>query len=149
MDELEQLVVHGGDVGDGNVEQVLELTVDEIIEQHVGSFGFSQLVHVFLVSLAWIFDSQNTLITIFSDAQPPWRCKGSMCSSTSLASMCELDRGAWEWVGGNKSSTIAEWELICDKKFRAGIPASLFFIGSLCGMKSYKYLNYVIWNSLE
>ncbi|XP_008813162.2 organic cation/carnitine transporter 1 [Phoenix dactylifera] len=137
MDELEELVVRSGDLGDVNGEQVLELTVDEIIEQHVGSFGYSQLLHVFLVSLAWIFDSQNTLITIFSDAQPPWRCKGSLCSSTSSVSMCELDQGAWEWVGGDKSSTIAEWGLICDKKFRAGIPASLFFIGSLFGSAAH------------
>ncbi|KAJ6813027.1 organic cation/carnitine transporter 1 [Iris pallida] len=115
----------------------LELTVDEIIEQHVGSLGFAQIVHVFLVSLAWIFDSQNTLVTIFSDAQPRWRCKGGPAGAAAAcgtsATPCGLDRGAWEWVGGSRTSTIAEWELICGNKFRAGIPASLFFIGSLLG----------------
>ncbi|KAF9671219.1 hypothetical protein SADUNF_Sadunf12G0024700 [Salix dunnii] len=53
----------------------LELTVEEVVEDYVGPFGWSQLFHVVLVSLAWIFDSQNTLVTILSDAQPSaWRC---------------------------------------------------------------------------
>ncbi|CAA6663111.1 unnamed protein product [Spirodela intermedia] len=47
--------------------------------------------------------------------------------------MCHLAPGSWEWVDGEKSSTVAEWGLICDRKFRAGIPASVFFLGSLFG----------------
>ncbi|OVA16049.1 General substrate transporter [Macleaya cordata] len=122
----------------------LELTVDEVIEGYVGSFGFSQLIHVFLVSLAWIFDSQNTLVTIFSDAQPSWACKGgsggggNWCNKSSDdESVCGLVAGTWEWVGGISSSTIAEWGLVCDYKFRAGVPASLFFLGSLLGSVFY------------
>ncbi|KDP25005.1 hypothetical protein JCGZ_23988 [Jatropha curcas] len=133
----------------------IELTVDEVIEEHVGSLGFSQLLHVFLVSLAWIFDSQNTLVTIFSDAQPPaWKCKlpihanntasfSSLCSSENgygSGSVCGLAPGTWEWVGGNTSSTIAEWSLICDRRFLAGVPASLFFLGSLLGSAVYGFL---------
>ncbi|OAY73331.1 Organic cation/carnitine transporter 1 [Ananas comosus] len=135
MAELQELVFHNNTEGESSnaAPQKSELTVDEIIEQHVGSFGFSQLLHVFLVSLAWMFDSQNTLVTIFSDAQPQWRCKGSSSSCSVHRSICELEKGSWEWVGGSKSSTIAEWGLICDKKFRAGVPASLFFVGSLLG----------------
>ncbi|XP_058090446.1 organic cation/carnitine transporter 1 [Magnolia sinica] len=130
-EEEEGLVVHG--MQEGGEEAKMELPVEEIIEGYVGSFGFSQLLHVFLVSLAWIFDSQNTLVTIFSDAQPTWRCTGASSSCSHGSSMCELEPGAWEWVGGKASSTISEWGLICDHKFRAGIPASLFFIGSLFG----------------
>ncbi|XP_042502805.1 organic cation/carnitine transporter 1 [Macadamia integrifolia] len=120
----------------------LELTVDEVIEEYIGSFGFSQLIHVFLVSLAWVFDSQNTLVTIFSDAQPSWTCNGggSWCDPGSTGSVCQVEPGYWEWVGGNGSSTIAEWGLVCDRKFRAGVPASLFFIGSLLGSAAYGYL---------
>ncbi|OAY78532.1 Organic cation/carnitine transporter 1 [Ananas comosus] len=136
MAELQELVFHNNTEGESSnaAPQKSELTVDEIIEQHVGSFGFSQLLHVFLVSLAWMFDSQNTLVTIFSDAQPQWRCKGSSSSCSVHRSICELEKG--------KSSTIAEWGLICDKKFRAGVPASLFFVGSLLvhGRLADKYL---------
>ncbi|XP_059647188.1 organic cation/carnitine transporter 1 [Cornus florida] len=129
----------------GRMANKIELTVDEIVERFVGSFGFSQLLHVFLVSLAWIFDSQNMLITIFSDAQPAsWRCIGSSssCINSSndgrdASSVCGLVPGSWEWVGGSTSSTIAEWGLICDRKFLAAIPASLFFLGSLLGYAAY------------
>ncbi|XP_010037014.2 LOW QUALITY PROTEIN: organic cation/carnitine transporter 1 [Eucalyptus grandis] len=129
----------------------LELTVDEVLEEYVGSFGFSQLLHVFLVSFAWIFDSQNALITIFTDAQPSaWRCKspGSCIGAAGggggdgggAASVCGLERGTWEWVGGNTSSVIAEWGLICDRKFLAAVPASLFFLGSLLGSAVFGHL---------
>ena len=155
-EEEAQELVH--EKGNNPLEAKLELTVDEVVEKYVGSFGFSQLLHVLLVSLAWIFDSQNTLITIFTDAQPAaWRCKtldpksnyytsnnasisSSLCmSKTSTGNKGQFDRvcgmaaGTWEWIGGNTTSTIAEWGLICDRKFLAAVPASLFFIGSIFG----------------
>ena len=137
----------------------LELTVDQVIEEYVGSFGFSQLLHVFLVSLAWIFDAQSTLVTIFADAQPDgWRCISSSSSSScrltnissgDAASVCGLKPGTWEWMGGNTSSTIAEWGLICDRKFLAAMPASFYFLGSLVG-KSSKFtfiLLYIVFSA--
>ncbi|KAJ0968889.1 hypothetical protein J5N97_021766 [Dioscorea zingiberensis] len=62
-----------------------------------------------------------------------WKCKvpSSLCSSS--ASLCGLEPGTWEWNGGHKTSTVAEWNLICNHKFRAGVPSSMFFIGSLFG----------------
>lgn len=122
----------------GAVENKLELSIDSVIEDHIGSFGRSQWLHVFLVSLAWIFDSQSTLVTIFSDAQPSsWKCVSSEeCRgiSENINGVCGLKAGTWEWVGGNRGSTIAEWSLVCDRKFLAAIPASLFFLGSLLGI---------------
>ncbi|XP_042486586.1 organic cation/carnitine transporter 1-like [Macadamia integrifolia] len=147
MDELQELVTHnshGGREATGPaalppMTPKLELTVDEVIDEYVGSLGFSQLIHVFLVSLAWVFDSQNTLVTIFSDAKPSWACKGggSWCDPGSTGSVCKVESGHWEWIRGNGSSTIAEWGIICDRKFYAGIPASLFFLGSILGSAAY------------
>ncbi|KAE8709647.1 Organic cation/carnitine transporter 1 [Hibiscus syriacus] len=134
-------------------EGKLQLSVDDVIDRYVGSLGLSQLLHVLLVSFAWVFDSQNTLVTIFTDAQPStWRCKSldhhhtnaSMSSSWCInnasdgskgqpSHVCGLAAGTWEWVGGNTTSTIAEWNLICHHKFLAAIPASLFFIGTIFG----------------
>lgn len=145
-EEREELVVSKSSSSSVVVVEVekqgakLELTVDEVVEEYVGSFGFSQLLHVFLVSLAWIFGSQNTLVTIFSDAQPSaWTCTATNAASCGgihggdASSVCGLVPGTWEWVGGNKSSTIVEWGLVCDRKFLAALPSSLFFLGSLVG----------------
>ena len=124
----------------------LELTVEAVVEDYVGSFGWSQFLHVLLVSIVWVFDSQNTLVTIFSDAQPKsWRCinnsSSSLCMSSSnkddVSSVCGLKPGTWEWVGGHESSIVAEWGLVCDRRFLAAVPASLFFIGSLLGNESH------------
>ncbi|KAK6925397.1 Major facilitator, sugar transporter-like [Dillenia turbinata] len=125
----------------------LEKTVDEVVEDHVGALGVSQVMHVLLVSLALIFDSQTTLVTIFTDAQPTaWRCKEehapSYTACVAAASLgadgvCGAPLGSWDWVGGSRSSTIAEWGLVCDRKFLAAMPASLFFLGSLLGSFMY------------
>ncbi|KAL5721607.1 hypothetical protein ACHQM5_005229 [Ranunculus cassubicifolius] len=146
MEEEQGLVSHGVEGGSLKFKQTsstttkLEMSVDEVIEEYVGTFGFSQLLHVFFVSLAWIFDSQNTLITIFTDAQPSWTCKGGCNQGDSSSSMCGMRPGTWEWVDGNGSSTIAEWGLVCDYKFLAGLPAALFFLGSLLGSVFYGYV---------
>ncbi|EYU22280.1 hypothetical protein ABFS82_09G004300 [Erythranthe guttata] len=118
------------------VGKKLQLTVDEVLEGYVGSFGFSQLIQVLLVSLARIFDSQSTLVTIFTDAQPKsWRCVSPECggAATVGGSVCGLKAGTWEWSGENSSSTIAEWGLVCDRRFLAALPTSVYFLGSLIG----------------
>ncbi|KAK8599639.1 hypothetical protein V6N13_077551 [Hibiscus sabdariffa] len=139
-------------------EGKLELSVDDVMDRYMGSLGLSQLLHVLLVSFAWVFDAQSTLVTIFSDAQPSaWRCKtldhhhtNASISSPSWCTdntsngrnaqpnhVCGLAAGTWEWVGGNTTSTIAEWNLICHRKFFAAIPTSLFFIGTIFGCAFY------------
>ncbi|KAK5778133.1 hypothetical protein PVK06_046100 [Gossypium arboreum] len=138
-------------------EEKMKLSVDEVIEKYVGSFGLSQLLQVVLVSFSWVFDSQNTLVTIFTDAQPSgWRCKTSAINASLSSSwcmndtaggggnegqlsghVCGLAAGSWEWIGGNSATTIAEWDLICHRKFLAAIPTSLFFIGSILGCTFY------------
>ncbi|KAJ0968893.1 hypothetical protein J5N97_021770 [Dioscorea zingiberensis] len=134
---MEVVQVENGDGEEGReTETKVELTVNEIIEEHVGSFGLSQLLQVFLISLPWAFDAQNTLVTIFTDAQPAWKCKVPSSSCSSSASLCGLEPGTWDWIGGRKTSTVAEWDLICSHKFRAGVPSSMFFIGSLFGLVS-------------
>uniref|UniRef100_A0A6N2LML7 Uncharacterized protein n=1 Tax=Salix viminalis TaxID=40686 RepID=A0A6N2LML7_SALVM len=77
----------------------LELTVEAVVEEYVGSFGWSQFLHF------GVFDSQNTLVTIFSDARPKsWRCinnsLSSLCMSSGsrgdVSSVCGLKPGTWE-----------------------------------------------------
>jgi hypothetical protein len=45
-----------------------------------------------------------------------------------------MDGGLWEWVDGRGSSVVSEWGLICHDKFKAGIPASLFFFACVIGI---------------
>ncbi|KAI4352031.1 hypothetical protein L6164_006321 [Bauhinia variegata] len=152
MGDEEQKVVMGSRSSSETESTNFELTIDEVIEDYVGAFGLSQMLNVLLVSLAWIFDAHSTLVTIFSDAQPPgWRCKTGSCpsdhthsssthNSASISNVCGLVPGSWEWVNGRTSSTIAEWNLVCDRKFLAAIPASFFFLGSLIGSGVFGHL---------
>ncbi|KAJ0048643.1 hypothetical protein Pint_16766 [Pistacia integerrima] len=69
--------------------------------------------------------SSVTLSHLPGDAKAGSVCEGDQ---SSAASVCGLAPGTWEWIGGKTSSTIAEWSLICDRKFLPAIPASLFFL---------------------
>ncbi|CAA7043107.1 unnamed protein product [Microthlaspi erraticum] len=115
------------------------LTVDEVIEQHIGSLGFAQVMHALIVSIAWTFDAQTTLVSIFSDALPAARlvATGAILEGSSL---CGLSTGEWEWIGGKSDTVVSEWNLICQHKFLVALPSTLFFIGSLFGSGVYGYL---------
>ncbi|KAG2321820.1 hypothetical protein Bca52824_015033 [Brassica carinata] len=115
------------------------LTVDEVIEQHIGALGFAQIMHALLVSIAWTFDAQTTLVSIFSDAQPAARllATGAIVEGSL---MCGMSTGEWEWVGGKSDTIVSEWDLICQHKFLVALPSTLFFIGSLFGSGVYGYL---------
>lgn len=125
---------------DKEMELKLELKVDQVIEEYVGSLGFSQVLHVFLVSIAWIFDAQNTLVTIFTDAKPPAWSSSNAGAGGQVSSVCGLPAGSWTWVGGKHSSIISEWDLVCQRKFLAAAPASLFFFGSVLGITITFYI---------
>ncbi|CAN6938377.1 unnamed protein product, partial [Brassica oleracea] len=115
------------------------LTVDEVIEQHIGALGFAQIMHALLVSIAWTFDAQTTLVSIFSDAQPAARllATGAIVEGSL---MCGMSTSEWEWVGGKSDTIVSEWDLICQHKFLVALPSTLFFIGSLFGSGVYGYL---------
>ncbi|XP_055809428.1 organic cation/carnitine transporter 3-like [Solanum dulcamara] len=42
-------------------------TLDETIERCIGEFGWAQLLQSIIVSLSWIFDAQQTFISVFTD----------------------------------------------------------------------------------
>ncbi|XP_057959237.1 organic cation/carnitine transporter 3-like [Malania oleifera] len=109
-------------------------SVDEMIERCTGRFGWAQLVQALVVSLAWVFDAQQTFITIFTDAQPPWRCTDQASRTCSpSANICRLPKTAWTWENPQTSSTLSEWSLECAGSVVAGLPASSFFMGCLLG----------------
>ncbi|GLJ37893.1 hypothetical protein SUGI_0770920 [Cryptomeria japonica] len=128
-------------------EEGEQLSVDQILDKYVGAFGRAQLAHVLIVSLGWAFDSMHTLIAVFADAQPSWQCVNSKALDSSKnatvmlpprwcspqSDICEMDPSVWEWVNGNGASVVSQWDLICHNKFKAGFPASLFFIGCILG----------------
>ncbi|GLJ53641.1 hypothetical protein SUGI_1144150 [Cryptomeria japonica] len=114
------------------------LSVDEIIETYVGGFGRAELFQVVVVALAGAFDAQQIFVTIFTDAQPSWRCTdGSQIAETEIcnaqSSICEMDPTLWEWERGKEVSVISEWNLMCANTIQAGFPSLFFFTGALLG----------------
>ncbi|TKY73402.1 Organic cation/carnitine transporter 3 [Spatholobus suberectus] len=106
------------------------------VELCIGEFNWSQFLQSVLVSFAWIFDAQQTFITVFTDAQPAWHCTqqgggSDACAATNNA--CDLPKGSWAWNAPAHASTVSEWGLECASSAVAGLPASMFFAGCLVG----------------
>ncbi|CAN8293087.1 unnamed protein product [Cochlearia groenlandica] len=109
-------------------------SLDETIEQCIGNFGWAQFLQAALVSLAWVFDAQQTFITVFTDSQPTWHCVDSICHDTSSSNLCTLlPNQTWSWDLNPHVSIISEWGLQCAGSFLKGFPASSFFFGCLIG----------------
>ncbi|XWS10535.1 hypothetical protein CRYUN_Cryun38cG0003800 [Craigia yunnanensis] len=110
-------------------------SLDETIERCIGDFGWSQFLQAILVSFAWVFDAQQTFISVFTDAEPSWHCTQveheSACNSFS--NICQLPKNLWSWDWPAHTSIISEWGLECSSSFVTGLPASSFFMGCLAG----------------
>ncbi|KAM7498803.1 hypothetical protein LguiA_023217 [Lonicera macranthoides] len=84
--------------------------MDETLQKYCGKFGWWQWRNFSLTSLAWTFEAFHTMVMIFADREPGWRCmvvdeSGFLGCSSKARSVCGLKPGSLEWIGGPGSST--------------------------------------------
>jgi hypothetical protein len=65
-----------------------DLKGDDIIENSIGEFGCAQFFRTVLVSLAYMFDSQQVYISVFTDAFPTLHCTSNSTACTSTSNTC-------------------------------------------------------------
>ncbi|KAK6946827.1 Major facilitator, sugar transporter-like [Dillenia turbinata] len=106
-----------------------------------GEFGIWQLRHFVLVSCACILDAFHTMVMIFADREPGWRCRPGYTRASVGLRFCDFKPGSWEWIGGSGSSTVAPWGLICGEKFKVGLVQSLYFASCMIGRSDVEYLS--------
>lgn len=117
------------------------LCIDEMLHRYCGEFGRWQMKHFVLTCLAWALEAFHTMVMIFADQEPAWRCVGSGCQVGS--SNCGMDPGSWEWTEGKGSSTVSEWGLICGEKYKVGLVQAIFFAGCMIGKLIFPFLNFL------
>ncbi|KAI3457018.1 hypothetical protein Pfo_013681 [Paulownia fortunei] len=124
-------------------KQVERLCIDDMLKKYCGEFGWWQLRHFVLTSMAWALEAFHTMVVIFADREPGWRCLegGAAGCSAGAKSMCQLEPGSWEWIGGPGSSTVAEFGLICSEKYKVGLVQALFFGGCMIGAGVFGHLS--------
>ncbi|CAN0916547.1 Organic cation/carnitine transporter 4 [Linum grandiflorum] len=138
----------GGGIRDplirGRVEMV---TIDEMLEKHCGEFGPWQRRHFFLTNLAWAVQGFHAMVMIFADRVPEFRCVdggggggGGGCYE-GAKSVCGMAPGSWEWVGGSDSSTVGQFGLVCEDKFKVGLVQAAFFAGCMTGAGTFGHLS--------
>ncbi|XP_047342461.1 organic cation/carnitine transporter 4-like [Impatiens glandulifera] len=113
-----------------------KLSMDDMLRKYCGEFGRWQFRHFVLTSLAWALEAFHTMVMIFADREPEWRCVGGGCGD-----VCGVEVGNWEWIGGIGRSTVAEWGLICGEKYKVGVVQSLFFAGCMIGAGTFGHLS--------
>lgn len=106
-------------------------SLDSVIERVTGNSGFAQFLQAVVVSLAVIFDGQQSFISVYADAEPAWHCTASTCSSAS--SICQLPTSSWAWERPAFATTISDFNLQCSSSLLSGLPATSFFFGCLLG----------------
>lgn len=125
--------------------EVEKVCIDEMLQKYCGEFGAYQLRHFVLTCLAWALEAFHTMVMIFADREPDWRCVAEPCSD-SAETVCGLQPGSWEWIGGTSSSTVAEWGLVCGEKYKVGLVQALFFAGCMIGQLSLSLSRSLYYN---
>ncbi|XP_011095303.1 organic cation/carnitine transporter 4 [Sesamum indicum] len=129
------------DPDDGGSKPEERLCMDDMLRKYCGEFGWWQMRHFVLTSMAWALEAFHTMVVIFADREPVWRCLDDGCSAGVIRSVCELEPGSWEWIGGPGSSTVAEFGLICSEKYKVGLVQALFFGGCMIGAGVFGHLS--------
>ncbi|KAL9244255.1 hypothetical protein vseg_018052 [Gypsophila vaccaria] len=106
------------------------MSVEDVIESSLGKMTWTQILQAVLTSIPPVFDNQQTLISVFTDAQPAWRCN-NLRSCNSFTDICGLPRADWDWVGNKSDTIISDWDLECASSFIQGLPATSYFLGCL------------------
>ncbi|CAH9052460.1 unnamed protein product, partial [Cuscuta epithymum] len=88
--------------------------------------------------MAWALEGIHTMVMVFADRDPGWRCSSLSTACSAAGNVCGLAPGTWEWEG---SSSVAEFGLICDQKYRVGLVQSLFFVGCMIGAGVFGHLS--------
>lgn len=139
-----------------NIAEGQKLCIDEMLQRHCGEFGKWQLKHFILTNLAWTLYAFHSLVMVFADRQPRWRClagaAGEACRDATASdggNMCKLQPGSWEWVEGRHGATVSEWELICGQRFKVGLVQALFFGGCMIGLFPFYYDKNLIFDYFE
>ncbi|XP_057766524.1 organic cation/carnitine transporter 4 [Salvia miltiorrhiza] len=116
------------------------LCMDDMLKKYCGEFGWWQLRHFVLTSMAWALEAFHTMVVIFADREPAWRCIDGACSPEATT-VCGLEPGSWEWIDGAGSSTVADFGLVCSEKYKVGLVQALFFGGCMIGAGVFGHLS--------
>ncbi|CAJ1978676.1 unnamed protein product [Sphenostylis stenocarpa] len=118
-----------------------KLCIDEMLQKYCGEFGRWQLRHFMLTSMAWALEAFHTMVIIFADHEPEWRCLDGAAGwgcDPDAKSVCWFEPGSWEWIG---NSTVTEWGLFCEDKFKVGLVQAAFFGGCMIGAGIFGHLS--------
>ncbi|XP_046846068.1 organic cation transporter protein-like [Xenia sp. Carnegie-2017] len=127
------------------------LTIDEAFRE-VGEFHkFHWLMIILFGYTYFALASFPLMVVTFITAEPNWQCvKGynsSICNfnkSIGLTSKhykdrCDMPREAWTVEGF--TSTVTEYDLVCDKSILQSVAQSCYWIGMLLGLLFAGYLS--------
>ncbi|XP_046846066.1 solute carrier family 22 member 15-like [Xenia sp. Carnegie-2017] len=130
----------------------MTLSIDEVF-QEIGEFHKFQWLMLTIIGYT-VFATATfpVMIVTFITAEPNWQCvKGynsSICNfneSIGLTSKyykdrCDMPREAWTYVEGF-TSTVTEYDLVCDKSILQSVAQSCYWIGMLLGLLFGGYLS--------
>ena len=103
----------------------ISVEFEELLEQNLKGFSWAMFLQVILVGLSAFFDSQQSFISIYTDAIPTWHCinNGSItCNSKHSTDICKLPTSEWAWDEIPTKTIISGWGLQCSIMFLKGLP---------------------------
>lgn len=84
------------------------------------------------------------MLPTFLCAEPPWRCKAnsSACNLTGIFKpgdenynyRCSIPRDDWEFDTNKFTSTVAEWDLVCNVSALSVLTRAVMFLGYMIGV---------------
>ncbi|XP_028394970.1 organic cation transporter protein-like isoform X2 [Dendronephthya gigantea] len=120
----------------------MALSIDEILES-IGGHGRFQKILLLCMTYAYMSMAAFHLMVItFVAGEPNWECveNSTICNLTEAVSTvsehykerCDMPRSEWKFVD-TYTSTVTEYELVCDDSILQSVASSMYWVGWLVG----------------
>eukprot|EP00775_Hariotina_reticulata_P001687 gene1687-2031_t len=122
-------------------------TFDDLIHEHVGSWGWGQVLILLASSCSWSTLAIIVLSMVFVSQQPDWDCTNAtdaQCLSVKHGSVgnmgfCALSPHQYHWVQPH-ISLVSSFNLTCSNNWKVGLSNGVGFAGYLVGSSLFGWL---------
>ncbi|XP_028411397.1 solute carrier family 22 member 16-like isoform X2 [Dendronephthya gigantea] len=126
------------------------LTVDEVLEGIGGHGRFQTIVFLCMTYVYMSMVAFHLMVIVFVCGEPNWECveNSTICNLTEAVSTvseyynrrCDMPRSEWKFVD-TYTSTVTEYDLVCEDSILQSVVSSLFWAGWLVGNVVLGYIS--------
>lgn len=115
------------------------MDIEEAFRQ-VGEYGSLQKRVFWSMAIPQVFVAWHHLHNVFVSAEPQFRCVRAAIPTDGCPKVGETPCDRYDFSGGEFTSVVSEWNLVCSESYKADLIQSVYMAGLLFGNLAGGYI---------